>query len=1021
MAAAEVKECRPARRVPALAMMLFALLLALPGALPQRSMENLPPVAAISSPASDQLLANDGPTTLIFDGTASSDADGTLVAWSWDFGDGSTGSGPVADHTYVESGEYTVVLTVTDDGGLSARAVRRITLSPWAALSAEITSPADGSLLAVNETTGFAYAVTSGSVREGQSCRWDLGDGTVTTEPAPRHSYSRPGFFIVRLSVEDLWGGRSNSSISLIVRPGQSSRTDIAWTGDTVVADDRTFDGCGIALAGNLTVSGNLTLVASELSVLSPRNGTFGIRVVKGGRLVLGSGTTVRPSDPGARFSFRVMAGAGLVMLDSELRGCGWFGPGPGGTDTVSELGLYIESNEAVITRCRISGNAVGIVVDHGASPAISGSDISGNEGSGILVLNGSAPLIQGNLLRGNGLLSPDRAGRRAAISSQSSSPVIFNNTIVGDRVAAGGRLIFGVALEGRGMPKVASNAIIGHGGEVPSAGIVSSASEPHIHDNTLIANTVGLELLCGRARVERNRASGEALGAHVRLTCGLWDSSGSFFSGNNFTGYDFGAQMRSGSRSTFERDSFSDNLFGIDCQSSATPFSVGMSNCTFFGNFRDILVSRPPEGSGVGRLTLASCAYDPALVELEDPASMVAVGWYVDILVIDGETLGPVDGAAVSLTGHGGADAGIFLTGQDGRTGPLGLGSFSFAPGFSSDLSPYEVVATKDGLSSVEWRLELTGPCELTLVLQKFPTRIIVVPGTEGAAGPARVAAGSPLNLTPVGVPEPGLPDLIYSWDFGDGKVGNGPEGTHIYDEPGRYDVVLTVTRGDLLMVGTLSVEVKAAPGRPSENALPGHYVPLALVLGIVIGAVWFIGFTEAGLFGVSWALMLLYSKIARTKVLDNFLRGKIYGYILANPGDHYNSIMDALKLSNGTFAYHIRMLEREKLVKSQLDGVYKRFYPAEMIVPDSDHLDLTKIQKIICQIITEKPGINQREVAALLNLSSATINYHIDTLMKKNHVRRERVGMKVRYYPVPNGRSREDGQLAQLLTPPI
>lgn len=984
-------------------------------------MENLPPAAVISSPASDQLLANDGPTTLIFDGSASSDADGALVAWSWDFGDGSSGSGPVADHTYNASGEYTVILTVTDDGGLSSMAMRKITLSPWAALSARITSPADGALLSVNETAGFAFSTTPGPTGEGLSCHWDLGDGTVTTEPAPRHSYPRPGFFIVRLSVEDLWGGRSNSSISLIVRPEPSSRTDLAWTGDTIVADDRTLDGCGITLAGNLTVSGNLTLVATELTVLCPANGTFGIQVVKRGRLVLGSGTTVRSSGPEAHFSFRVLAGAGLVMLDSELRDCGWFGPGPGGPGAVSELGLYIESNEAVISRCRIVGNAVGVVIDRGASPVISGSDISRNDGWGIRVLNGSAPLVQGNILRANGLFAPDRAGRRAAVSSISSSPVIFNNTIVGDPVAAAGRLLYGIEFMGPGKPKVASNTISDHRGDVPSAGIVSASSEPYIHDNTLLSNTVGLEMLGGSGRVEGNLVSGGSIGAHVRLTSGLCDSSGSAYAGNTFTGYDFGAQMGSGSSSKFEGDSFRGNLFGIDCQSSTRPFRVGLSNCTFTDNVWDILVSEPPKGSGDGRLLLANCTYDPALVELQDPGSTIVVGWYVDVRVLDGETLGPVEGAAVGVTGHGGADAGTYLTGPDGRTGPLGLESYSFAQGFSQDLSPYTVVATRDGLSTIAWPLQLSGPLEITLVLQRYPARVVVVSGPEGPAAPARVTAGSPLNLTPVGVPEPGLSDIIYSWDFGDGKVGNGPEGTHVYDEPGRYNVVLTVTRGDLVMVGTLSVEVKAAPGRPSANPLPEPYGSLALGLAIAAGAAWFIGFTEVGLFGVSWALMFLYSKIARTKVLDNFLRGKIYGYILANPGDHYNSIMDALKLSNGTFAYHVRMLEREKLVKSQLDGVYKRFYPADMIVPGSDHLELTKIQRIICELITDKPGINQRDVAALLNLSSATVNYHIDTLIKKNHVRRERVGMKVRYYPVPNGRAREDGQLAPMLTPPL
>jgi PKD repeat protein len=54
-----------------------------------------------------------------FDGSASSDVSGSIVAWSWSFGDGTFGSGPQVSHTYTTAGTYTVSLTVTDgDGGV---------------------------------------------------------------------------------------------------------------------------------------------------------------------------------------------------------------------------------------------------------------------------------------------------------------------------------------------------------------------------------------------------------------------------------------------------------------------------------------------------------------------------------------------------------------------------------------------------------------------------------------------------------------------------------------------------------------------------------------------------------------------------------------------------------------------------------------------------------------------------------------------------------------------------------------
>lgn len=69
-------------------------------------------------------LANAGPSQtiilgelVILDGTASSDPDGYIVSYEWDFGDGYTGSGDLAEHLYDSDGLYQVTLTVTDDYG----------------------------------------------------------------------------------------------------------------------------------------------------------------------------------------------------------------------------------------------------------------------------------------------------------------------------------------------------------------------------------------------------------------------------------------------------------------------------------------------------------------------------------------------------------------------------------------------------------------------------------------------------------------------------------------------------------------------------------------------------------------------------------------------------------------------------------------------------------------------------------------------------------------------------------------
>jgi PKD repeat protein len=78
---------------------------------------NLPPTAVISGPASG--LVGE---MLSFSGSGSHDRDGSIVSYAWDFGDGMTGSGITVTHSYSVTGSYTVTLTVTDNGGLTASA-----------------------------------------------------------------------------------------------------------------------------------------------------------------------------------------------------------------------------------------------------------------------------------------------------------------------------------------------------------------------------------------------------------------------------------------------------------------------------------------------------------------------------------------------------------------------------------------------------------------------------------------------------------------------------------------------------------------------------------------------------------------------------------------------------------------------------------------------------------------------------------------------------------------------------------
>ena len=74
---------------------------------------NQPPLArATATPASGT-----APLAVAFDGRASSDADGSIAAYAWTFGDGGSAAGPTTSHTYQVAGTYTARLTVTDNQG----------------------------------------------------------------------------------------------------------------------------------------------------------------------------------------------------------------------------------------------------------------------------------------------------------------------------------------------------------------------------------------------------------------------------------------------------------------------------------------------------------------------------------------------------------------------------------------------------------------------------------------------------------------------------------------------------------------------------------------------------------------------------------------------------------------------------------------------------------------------------------------------------------------------------------------
>jgi len=96
---------------------------------------NLPPVAVIGGPYTGVRTV-----PIHFDGSASLDPDGIITTYAWNFGDGNTGTGALANHVYVGTGAFTVTLTVTDDGSPALSNVAQTTATVSNFIAVQVTA-----------------------------------------------------------------------------------------------------------------------------------------------------------------------------------------------------------------------------------------------------------------------------------------------------------------------------------------------------------------------------------------------------------------------------------------------------------------------------------------------------------------------------------------------------------------------------------------------------------------------------------------------------------------------------------------------------------------------------------------------------------------------------------------------------------------------------------------------------------------------------------------------------------------
>ena len=179
-------------------------------------------------------------------------------------------------------------------------------------------------------------------------------------------------------------------------------------------------------------------------------------------------------------------------------------------------------------------------------------------------------------------------------------------------------------------------------------------------------------------------------------------------------------------------------------------------------------------------------------------------------------------------------------------------------------------------------------------------------------------------------------------------------------------------------------------------------------LFVSIATNESWRIPATSAGL----WLLGLL----GRTSETNDgrYQRGRLMGYLTANPGCHFRALMQELCMSNGQITHHLKILEDEEMVWRLKDGRLVRYYPFTSdlhpsisvdklplppLTPDPNSLQ-GKILRLLDDDEQMKKYPTQAELAIRLEKSQQLISHHLRTLHKYGLIEKRKSGLKNRYH---------------------
>lgn len=132
-------------------------------------------------------------------------------------------------------------------------------------------------------------------------------------------------------------------------------------------------------------------------------------------------------------------------------------------------------------------------------------------------------------------------------------------------------------------------------------------------------------------------------------------------------------------------------------------------------------------------------------------------------------------------------------------------------------------------------------------------------------------------------------------------------------------------------------------------------------------------------------------FSRLARDELLNQETRRATMDYIQSHPAASITDIMEGLDIAWGTAVYHLRRLERARLIVSEREGMNRRYWdidcPAARQRKETQVLRVDAAQKI-ARLLHDEPGLSQADVRERLGISAGAISQHLRRLQSAGYV---------------------------------